>query len=322
MKRKNNLYENVCKLENIMSACDEVCKNTRNKRKTFNFKNYKCIYISRIYNTLINKTYEVGPYNVFTIYEPKKRRIVSQGISDKIINHLVSRQILIPCIDSKLIPTNVASREGMGTKAGISYVQEFYRICRIKYGTFYILKCDVSKFFASIDHDILKEKLQKLIKDKDALSIVFKIIDSEENGLGIGNMTSQVLAVFYLNDFDHFVKETLKIKYYVRYQDDFLLFHPSKDYLKYCLEKIKVFLSAEKLELNNKTRIYKSTNNFIYLGRNKNGKYVRYRNIGRKLRKRKFLYDSGLINLSSLTSSIMCYKNLCNNNNKSIMFKI
>lgn len=81
------------------------------------------------------------------------------------------------------------------------------------------MKCDISKFFASIDKEILKKKLLKRIKDKDALNIVFKVIDSQENGLGIGNMTSQVLAIFYLNDMDHFIKEKLKIKYYVRYQD-------------------------------------------------------------------------------------------------------
>ena len=95
------------------------------------------------------------------------------------------------------------------------------------------MKCDISKFFSSINHDILKEKILKRIKDKDAIKIVFDIIDSYSPGLGIGSMTSQVLAIFYLNDLDHFIKETLKIKYYVRYQDDFLLFHPSKEYLKY-----------------------------------------------------------------------------------------
>lgn len=80
-------------------------------------------------------------------------------------------------------------------------------------------------------------------------------------------MTSQVLAIFYLNDLDHYIKEELKIKYYVRYQDDFLLFHESKDYLKKCFEKIKIFLAKEKLELNKKSRIYKNTNHFIFLGR-------------------------------------------------------
>ena len=90
-------------------------------------------------------------------------------------------------------------------------------------------------------------------------------------------MTSQVLAIFYLNDMDHFIKETLNIKYYVRYQDDFLLYHPSKQYLKYCLSEIKKFLDKEKLTLNNKTRLFKNTNNFIFLGHNNKNKYSKYR---------------------------------------------
>ena len=100
-----------------------MCKNTKNKRKVRNYKQYKCIYISRIYNILKNKTYEVGPYNVFTIYEPKERRIVSQGLQDKVINHLVSRHILIPALESSLINENVASRKNMGTSKGYELVK-------------------------------------------------------------------------------------------------------------------------------------------------------------------------------------------------------
>ena len=185
MKRKNNLYNEICKMENIISAFDEVCKNTKNKRKVRNYKQYKCIYISRIYNILKNKTYEVGPYNVFTIYEPKERRIVSQGLQDKVINHLVSRHILIPALESSLINENVASRKNMGTSKGYELVKKYRRKCDINYKSYYILKCDISKFFASIDQDILKEKIKRKIKDKDALNIIFKIIDSEKNGLGI-----------------------------------------------------------------------------------------------------------------------------------------
>lgn len=125
-------------------------------------------------------------------------------------------------------------------------------------------------------------------------------------------MTSQILAIFYLNDMDHFIKEDLKIKYYIRYQDDFLLFHQSKEYLKYCFEEIRKFVKKEKLELNRKSRLYKSTNNFIFLGRDKRGKYAKYRNVRRRLRKRKYLYKQGKIELSSLTSSLISYKYLCN----------
>lgn len=123
-------------------------------------------------------------------------------------------------------------------------------------------------------------------------------------------MTSQVLAIFYLNDMDHFIKEKLKIKYYLRYQDDFILFHESKPYLRYCFEEIKKFLNKEKLILNKKSRIYKSTNNFLFLGRNKKGKYARYRDVNRKLKYRKYLYETGKITLMSYVTSKICYTNL------------
>ena len=114
---------------------------------------------------------------------------------------------------------------------------------------------------------------------------------------------------------DHFIKEDLKIKYYVRYQDDFLLFHPSKFYLKYCPDEIKKFLKKEKLSLNKKTRIYKNTNNFIFLGRNSYGKYSKYRNVKRKIKKKFVLYNDHKIELSSLVNSIICYRNLLKGSN-------
>lgn len=310
MKRIGNLYKNIYDFDNIVQAYNEVCRNTKNKRKVAIFRSYKCMYISRIYEILKNREYKVGTYNVFTIYEPKKRRIVSQNMQDKVINHLVARHILYPAILPCLLDVNVASRKELGTSEGIRLAKNFHRICKIKYKTYYVLKCDISKFFASIDHDILKKKLEKRIKDKDALKIVFDIIDVEENGLSIGAMTSQVLAIFYLNDMDHFIKETLKIKYLIRYQDDFLLFHPSKQYLEYCLEELKKFLEKEKLLLNKKTRIYKSTSNFIFLGRTKTQKYAKYREVNRKLKKRIYLYKNGNIPLMSLVSSSLCFQNL------------
>ena len=122
-------------------------------------KEYKCLYISRILNILENRKYVVGKYNIFTIYEPKERTIISQNMQDKIINHLVTRQILYPAILPCLINENVASREKMGTKKGLEYYYKYIRNCRIQYPKFYILKCDISKYFASIDHEILKQKL-------------------------------------------------------------------------------------------------------------------------------------------------------------------
>lgn len=310
MKRKNNLYENIYDFRNICYAFNEVSRNTKNKVKVNNFKDYKCINITRIHNVLEKREYEIGKYNIFKIYEPKERIIVSQKMSDKIINHLISRQILYPALLPCLIAENVASREGMGTKAGLNYFYNYNRICDIKYRKYYIIKGDISKYFYSIDHDILKAKLLRKIKDKDALNIVFKVIDSYENGLGIGNMTSQVLAVFFLNDFDHFIKEQLKIKYYVRFQDDFLIYHESKEYLQFCLKEIRKFLSNEKLTLNRKTRIFSNKEQFIFLGRKKKGKYANYRRIRGKLQHRFLLYKNNEITLNNLINSIQCYKSL------------
>ncbi len=313
MKRFGNLYQNIYKFENIKKIIAEVCKNTKNKRKVNKFKECKCINLYKIYHTLETRSYVPGKYHVFTIYEPKKRRIVSQNMFDKVVNHLVARYILMPTISKCLIDANVASRPQKGTSAGLKYYYNFRRCCDIKYGKYYILKCDIKKFFQSINHDLLKRKLERRIKDKEALKIVFDIIDSEKYGLGIGNMTSQILAIFYLNDLDHFIKEELKIKYYVRYQDDFLLFHDSKDYLKECLKRINDFVANEKLELNSKTRIYSNKENLIFLGRDKYGRYARRRTIGRKIKKRMYLYKNGDTDLISLIGSIRNFRNVSKN---------
>ena len=313
MKRKKDLYKNTYKLENIFTAYNEVMKNTKNKKKVEEYKKLKCAHIFNIYNTLKNKEYHPGKYNIFTIYEPKKRIIVSQEIEDKIINHIVTRYILEPAVFPCLLDCNVASRKNMGVSKGIELANKYKRKCNIKYKKYYILKCDISKFFASINHNILKIKLSKKIKDKDALEILYIIIDSYKDGIGIGNMTSQIFAIFYLNDLDHYIKEELKIKYYIRYQDDFLLFHSSKKYLKFCLNKIEEFLKNEKLMLNKKTRIYTNKNNFIFLGKTKNGKYAKYRTINKKIKKRIQEYKNNKIRLISLISSI---NNLKINNKK------
>lgn len=291
-----------------MYCFDEICRNTKNKNKVNEFKSFKSIYITRVYKDLKNKTYKVGKFTVFYIYDPKKRRIVSQNMYDKLVNHLVSRYILYSSLIPCLIDSNCASREGKGTKYALDLYYKYRKILDYKYDSYYLLKCDIKSYFSSINIDILKNKLKRKIKDKDAIDIVFKILDSD-SVLSIGFMTSQILGIFYLNDLDHYIKEVLKIKYYVRYQDDLVLLHYDKDYLKYCLSEINKFLEKEKLELNSKTRIYKNTNNIIFLGRNKYNKSVKYRNKKRKLKKKKYLYDNDKITLTSYLSSYINYKN-------------
>ena len=122
-------------------------------------------------------------------------------------------------------------------------------------------------------------------------------------------MTSQILVIFYLNDLDHFIKENLKIKYYVRYQDDFCLFHPSKNYLRYCLNSIRLFLNHEKLLLNKKTRIYKTSNEYFFLGRTISNKKSNYRTVYRRLNLKRVEYEDGK---ATLYSNVMRRSSLCN----------
>lgn len=317
MKRLDNLYDKICNIDNINYIYNQICKKVNNKSKLEHLKEYHCFYISKIYNVLKSETYSVSPYNIFTIYEHKKRRIVSLSLQDKIINHLVSSYIILPAIFPCLIDANVASRVGLGSKKGLELANKFHKTCSIRFSNYYILKCDISKFFQSIDHNILLAKLERKIKDKKALKILSTIIESDENGLSIGAMSSQLFAIFYLNDLDHYIKETLKIKYYVRYQDDFLLFHQDKQYLKQCLEKIKLFLSKENLTLNRKTRIYSNKDNFLFLGTNRKGNYAKYRTVKRRLKKRAYLYCSKQIPLASYASSIISYNYLLKKRNTS-----
>ena len=310
MKRLSNLYENIYKPENIKSCYYEVIRNTKNKRQVYRLQNNAEKVIRTIYEELKNEKYVVGKYNVFVIYEPKQRTIVSQGMKDKIINHLIAREILYPAILPCLVPYNVASRPNMGTKRALEYLEKYRREFALKNKKYFILKCDISHFFFSIDHKILKKKLRKKIKDPKALKILFNVIDSYSTGIGIGSMTSQVLAIFYLNNMDHFIKEELKIKGYIRYQDDFLLFSESKEYLKFCLKEIKKFLEKEKLMLNKKTRIYSSSENICFLGRNLYGQYAKRRSVKRKLKRKLYLMKKGSITLSSYIDSKICYKNL------------
>ena len=274
MKRVNNLYNRLFDINFILNTYNIIKKNTKNKNKLEKFEENLSINLIDIKNK-INK--ENGKYNLFMIYEPKERLILSLNLKDKIINHMVG-YILFDVLEKSLIDSNVAVRVNKGTSYGIKLVKKYIN----ELNNYYCLKIDIKKYFYSINHNILKDLLNKKIKDKLFLDIVYKIIDSSDEdyileyakkhnislkkgySLPIGNLTSQILGIFYLNDLDHYIKENLKIKHYIRYMDDLVLFHSNKLYLKYCLNKIILFLNKYDLELNNKTIITK--NNLCFLG--------------------------------------------------------
>lgn len=326
-------YDEVVTIENLMDVYKTVRRNTRHKEKIFIFELFFSCNIVSIYNDLKSEKYKHGRYNIFIIKEPKYRLIMSECMHDKIINHLVSTYFLFPLIDPMLLPMNVATRPLMGSSKGIEYVKKYINKLKYKYDKIYILKCDIAKYFYSIGHEILLEKLKGLIKEEAVFNLVREIITSTDQdyinscisksvnkeierlqnisikdyqehvnklksipfyqkgkGLPIGNMTSQILAVYYLNDLDHYIKEKLRIKYYVRYMDDFILFHEDREYLKYCLEEIEKKLAEVKLKLNKKTQILEIHHGFCFLGYRfvlKNKKLLILLNGGTKKRVRK-----------------------------------
>lgn len=308
MKQINNIYDSIVDTKKIMKMYDKRIRiNTENKAKLLRFEYNYVSNIVYIKNILKDRMYTPGKYNIFIIKEPKLRLIMSQNIIDKIINHLVSEYLLVKVFDQSLIDSNIATRKNKGTDYGIKLLKKYIR--KINNDEFYVLKFDISKYFYNLDHDILKNIISKRIKDKDAINLLYKIIDSTDysyinkrindlknreiekilnsnnqdkerlineiksipeykkgKGLPIGNMSSQFLAILYLNELDHYIKEELKIKGYIRYMDDGILIHQDKEYLKKCLNDIERILDKYKLKLNNKTKIYSSKEGFEFLG--------------------------------------------------------
>lgn len=302
-------FNDIVTDKNINEAYRIIRKNTIHRKKLTVFEMYYLSNIFNIKNNLYNNTYTHQSYNIFLVQEPKYRIIMSEKLYDKIINHLISKFVLKPCIDKVLISSNVATREDKGSKAAIDYMKYYVNKLKFNADNIYILKCDISKYFFNIDHNILFEMVDKFKIDTKLKIIIRNIIDSTDNinsnkdidiiinrekerllnknidcsnaikeldrlpryykgkGLPIGNMSSQLLALLYLNGLDHFVKEKLHIKYYIRYMDDFLLISDDKDYLKYCLKEITKYIENKLLlKLNNKTQIYNLSKGINFLG--------------------------------------------------------
>lgn len=209
-----------------------------------------------LHQELVDKTYRHGGYTAFKINDPKPRQIHKASVRDRLIHHAIYR-ILYPFFDRKFIFDSYSCRIGKGTHRAIKRFLDFGRIVSQNNArTAWVLKCDIRKFFANIDHQILKEILARHIGDQDVLLLLSQIIDSFNSdrkgvGLPLGNLTSQLLINIYMNSFDHFVKRELKAKYYTRYADDFVILYHTKSELEKLLSKIDNFLGEElKLELH------------------------------------------------------------------------
>jgi RNA-directed DNA polymerase len=247
------LFEDIISAETLLLAWQEFIKGKRNKSDVQRFSANLIDNILQLHNDLANKTYKHGNYHNFNISDPKPRRISKASVRDRLLHYGVYR-ILYPFFDQAFIYDSYSCRVNKGTHKAVSrFYSMFLDASNYNRKTCWVLKCDIRKFFASIDHEALIKILHKYIPDQDILWLLDEIIGSFSTGPGIGlplgNLTSQLFVNIYMNEFDQFVKHELKIKYYIRYADDFVFLSHNRDELINQLTTIQGFLK-DKLKLN------------------------------------------------------------------------
>ena len=276
---------------------------------------------------LENQTYRMSPYNEFKIYEPKERVIKSCSFKDKVVQHCFCDNVLLPRLEKVFIKDNYAGQIGKGTLYGMDRLKHHMLRHYKKYGASgWILKCDITKFFYSIDHEILKDIVDYYFTDEYTIWLNHLFIDSTESpGAPLGNQVAQVHALLMLHGMDEFITGELGINHYGRYMDDFFLIHPDKEYLKECLRNIEEFLKTLNLTLNAKTQIVPFRKGIKFLGFHHyvtpEGKYIRKlsgenkRRIKKKLRRRSRAVKEGKMTEKKFYEKYNAWKNHASHGN-------
>ncbi len=243
--KRNGLFEQIYSLENLRIAFENFKRGKAKKPDIINFSEKQAKEIYKIYDQVRRKSYRHGPYKEFYIQDPKIRKINKATARDRVVHHALFRK-LYPIFDRTFIFDSYSCRIGKGTHQGVRRLQKFVRktsknnrrIC-------WVLKCDIRKFFDNINHNILMQLIGKRVKDRNALWLAGKIVESFSPGLPLGNITSQLFANIYLHELDMFIKHDLRVRYYIRYCDDFIILHEDKDYVKSLIPKIDKFLISK-----------------------------------------------------------------------------
>jgi retron-type reverse transcriptase len=246
----------IASLENLLLAWEEFLAGKKSKPDVQNFKMHLMREIISLRNDVVNRAYRHGGYEAFNISDPKPRNIHKAAVRDRLLHHAIYR-LLYPFFDKTFIADSYSCRIGKGTYKALERFDSFCKkVGRNNTRTVWVLKCDIRKFFTSIDHAVLLGLLSKYIIDPEVVDLLREIIESfsstrEGVGLPLGNLTSQLFVNIYMNEFDQFVKHGLKEKYYIRYADDFVILSESKIWLEHLLPEIRAFLSEQlKLELH------------------------------------------------------------------------
>lgn len=267
-----NLSE-IFSFENLYQAHKECRRSKQHLREIISFEINLSVNLTKLVKSFEKRSYKFGNYYRFRIYEPKERLIEALPYKDRIVIKCFCNVVLVPKLKNKLINDNVACQKGKGTFYGIKRLEKFLKREYLKNNNneIYFLKCDIKKYFPSINHEILINGLSKLNFSEDEMWFIKKTIVEQPNkekiGLPLGNQTSQWYALFYLNKVDRLIKEKLRIKGYVRYMDDMILIHRDKSYLQRCKIEIEKMCNDDlNLELNKKTQIGKVKYGIDFLG--------------------------------------------------------
>lgn len=324
MKRTGNLFDRLVEFDNLYLAFHKALLGKKQRTDCADFAFLQEEELFRLQADLMNKQYRPGGYRTFFVYEKKTRMISAAPFRDRVVHHALCN-ILEPLFEPGFIFDSYANRKCKGVHAAVKrcshYAAQFT----------YVLKCDIRKYFASIDHQILKNLIRCRIKDRDVLWLADRIIDGSNEqefclcyfpgdnlftpldrrrGLPIGNQTSQFFANVYLNPLDHFVKEDLRCPGYIRYVDDFIVFGRSKKELWEWGKAIKSLLLRYRLIIHpNKFQVMPVRCGFAFLGYRifpyhrilPKENILRFR---RRLEKMKHEYEKGAIDLQTIRLSI------------------
>ncbi len=252
-----HIYNSIISIENLLDAWKYFKNGKRSKEDVSVFEQNLMNNIFQLHRELSDGRYRHSGYHAFKINDPKPRDIHKASVRDRLLHHAIYHKIY-HFFDQTFIFDSYSCRKNKGTHKALKRFQEFsLKVSKNHTQSCWVLKCDIKKFFASIDHIILKNILKKYISDFKTFSLLENIIDSFETaqssgkGLPLGNLTSQLLVNIYMNKFDHFVKHSLKQTYYIRYADDFVFLSYSEKNLEEVVPIIQKFLWEQlKLEIH------------------------------------------------------------------------
>jgi len=326
-------FEDIICLENLLLAWKEFICGKKNRKDVQEFSLRLMDNIFSLHNELSNHTWKHGGYQAFKINDPKPRDIHKAKVKDRLLHHAIYRK-LYPFFDKTFTHDSYSCRNNKGTHRAIDKFKEyFHKVSQNNTKTCWVLKCDIKKFFANIDHEILIKILREYIADENIIGLLENVIGSfntpaqphpspllikerEFSGVGLplGNLTSQLFVNVYMNKFDQFVKHKLKIKYYIRYADDFVILSENKKELESLIELIRNFLKNElKLELHpNKISIETFSSGVDFLGM-VNFPYHRIlrtktkRRMLKKIQNKKNALENGIISQESFNQSLQSY---------------